>query len=66
MTVLVATVCLLFDTLTVDCQTNAIRIEQTPRECIRLIKPVEAMLTEQAGKAKVVYIKAACKRGPLM
>ncbi|WP_226783318.1 hypothetical protein [Oceaniglobus trochenteri] len=65
MLILTATICLLSDPVTVDCRTEAMRIETDPRECLALVAPVEAMLVEQAGDLPVIYVKAACKLGVL-
>ena len=63
MLILSATICLLRDPLTVQCETRALRVEMDPVECLAMLAPVEVMLREQADGLPVAYIKAACKRG---
>ena len=61
--ILVATVCILADPLTVQCETKALRIEGDLSACVQMIKPTEVMLAEHAAGLTVVYLKAMCKGG---
>jgi hypothetical protein len=60
---LIATICLQADPITVECRSEVWRIEQTPEACAAMLTPVQAFLTEQTAGLPVVRILAACKGG---
>jgi hypothetical protein len=61
--ILIATICLQADPVTVECRSEVWRIEQTPAACVAMLEPVRAFLTEQTAGLPVVRILAACKGG---
>jgi hypothetical protein len=63
MFLLIATICLQADPVTIECKSVIWRMEKTPAACVALLDPVKAFLTEQTVKLPVVSILAACKGG---
>jgi len=63
MILLVATVCLLVDPVTVQCQTQVMRLDPTPTACIEMVPPTVAFLVEQTSALPVIAILAMCKAG---
>lgn len=63
MILLLATLCLQADPVTVECKTVVWRMDKTPAACVRMIAPVQAFITEQAAGFDVVKVLAACKMG---
>lgn len=60
---LVATVCLQADLLTVECRSVVWRMERTPAACVAMLEPVRAFIAEETAGLPVVRILAACKGG---
>lgn len=62
MILVVATICLLRDPVTLECRTEVVRVEPTFIACSRMKKPVEEWLAEMF---KPEWVAVACKNGPL-
>lgn len=63
MILMIATVCLLSDPVTLDCRTEVMRIEKTPIACLMLVEPMQAFLIEQAAGMPGAQVLVACKAG---
>ncbi len=66
MILLIATICLQANPVTLDCQTRVIRMERTPAACVAMIAPVTVWLREASAGLPVVSVMAACKSGLLV
>ena len=66
MLLLIATICLEADPVTLDCQTRVIRMERTQAACVEMIAPVTVWLREASAGLPVVSVMAACKSGLLV
>ena len=62
MILVVATICLRVDLLTLECKTEVVRVEPTPVACIEMLAPVEKWLRETHSPE---WVAVACKNGPL-
>ena len=65
MIILAVTVCLMADPLTVQCQTEVFRVEQSEAACLAMLAPVHAWMIEVSAGLPVLVVTAACKRGPM-
>ena len=63
MILMIATVCLMSDPVTLDCRTEVMRIEKTPIACLMLVQPMVDFLTEQAAGMPGVQVLVGCKAG---
>lgn len=63
MILLIITVCLQADPVTLDCKTAVWDMYQTPLECLAMIKPASEFVTEQAAILPGAQVMAACKSG---
>ena len=62
---LVATICLQTDPVTLDCRTEVMRMERTPIACLMMMEPVHAFLQEQTAGLPVAFLAMACKSGTM-
>ena len=65
MIILAVTVCLMVDALTVQCQTEVFRVEQSEAACLAMLAPSIAWMREASAGLPVLVVTAACKRGPM-
>ena len=63
MIILAITVCLMADALTVQCQTEVFRVEQSEAACLAMLAPSIAWMREASAGLPVLVVTAACKRG---
>jgi hypothetical protein len=63
MILMIATVCLLSDPVTLTCKTEVLRMEKTPIACLMLVQPMTDFLIEQAAGMPGVQVLVACKAG---
>ena len=66
MMLLIATICLQADPVTLDCQTRVIRMERTQAACVAMIAPVKVWLREASAGLPVVSVRDAGKGGLLV
>ena len=68
MWLLVATICIVADPVTVNCATEAVKIERTRSDCTVLLLPMEAYLRGLLDEAKIepVFLNVACKSGDVI
>jgi hypothetical protein len=59
---LVATVCLKLDAVTLRCRTEVVRVEPTMADCARMIEPTTEWLREAF---KPEWLGVACKAGTM-
>lgn len=60
MMLLVATICLQTDAITLQCRTEVVRVEPTPAACARMVKPTTEWLQEAFAPA---WLAVGCKSG---
>ena len=66
MILLIATICLQADPVTMTCRTEVMRMEKTPIACLLMIPPVTAFLTEQTAALPGARVLVACKAGSVV
>lgn len=62
MILLVATICLQTDPVTLQCRTEVVRVEPTAAACHRMLEPTAAWLNETYAPA---WLGIACKTGTM-
>lgn len=59
-TLLIATICLRVDPVTIECRTEAVRVERSIAACVPMVKPMSDYLSETY---KPEWMAVACKLG---
>lgn len=65
MILLITTICLQADAVSVQCKTAVWQMYPTPIACLSMLPPVQAFIAEQTVGLPVVAVLAACKSGLL-